>query len=57
MPEFFEEEIIEVREQITQVTENVEVINTPQGQEFIEQFSEVQENISEVQENIEIIEQ
>ena len=46
----------EVREQITEVTENVEVINTPQGAEFVEQVNVVQENITEVQENITVIE-
>jgi hypothetical protein len=45
MGEFFEE-------QITEVTENVAVINTPQGTEFVEQITEVREEVTQVQENI-----
>jgi len=55
-PEFFEEQITEVKEQITEETENVVEFNTPQGPEFVEQVSEVQENITEVRENVTIIE-
>ena len=57
MPEFFEEQITEVKEQITVETENVVEFNTPQGPEFVEQVSEVREQFTEVRENIEIIEQ
>ena len=57
MPEFFEEQIIEVKEQITEETENVVEFNTPQGAEFVEQVSVVQEQFTEIQENIEVIEQ
>ena len=57
MPEFFEEQITEVKEQFTEETENVVEFNTPQGAEFVEQESVVQEQFTEVQENIEVIEQ
>jgi len=57
MPEFFEEQIIEVKEQITEETENVVEVNTPQGPEFVEQVSVGQVQFTEVQENIEVIEQ
>jgi len=57
MPEFFEEQITEVKEKITEETENVVEFNTPQGAEFVEQVSVVQEQFTEVQENIEVIEQ
>ena len=57
MPEFFEEQITEIKEQITEETENVVEFNTPQGAEFVEQESVEQEQFTEVQENIEVIEQ
>lgn len=57
MPEFFEAEITEVKEQITEETENVVEFNTPQGAEFVEQESVIQEQFTEIQENIEVTEQ
>jgi hypothetical protein len=57
MPEFFEEQITEVKEQITVETENVVEVITPQGPEFVVQRSEVQEQFTEIRESIEIIEQ
>jgi hypothetical protein len=52
MPEFFEEQT-EIREEIMQTTDDVEVIPTPMGPEIIEQEVVRQEEIIiENQENI-----
>ena len=56
-PSFLKNRSLRSKSRFTEVTENVEEVNTPQGAEFVEQETEVQEQFTEVQENIEVIEQ
>jgi hypothetical protein len=51
MPEFFEEQVEEVKE-VIEVRREEEIIPTPLGPEVIEEVSEVKEEVIDIRENI-----
>jgi hypothetical protein len=56
MSDFLGDQVTAVREQTTEVVENVEIINTPPVAAVPEPIAVVQKQITDVQENIMVVE-